>query len=74
MNMRKICMPPMWIALIVTCIGIYGTNLLYMGITKGGMSSGIIGGILLVPSVVFVGTPLAFAYHAKRQQRLQRAK
>ena len=69
MNRRPRYLPPIWLSLIVSLAGIYGMKLVYLSLTQGGWVRGLLGAVLLVASVVFVGTPLAFARYLRKQMR-----
>ncbi|MCF8564264.1 hypothetical protein LLE49_05845 [Alicyclobacillus tolerans] len=69
MNRRPRYLPPVWLALIVSLAGIYGMKLVYLSLTQGGWVRGLLGAVLLVASVVFVGTPLAIARYLRKQMR-----
>lgn len=69
MNQRPRFLPPIWLALILSFIGIVGMNLVYQSVTSGGLARGIMGTILLIIGVVSVGTPLAFARIVRKEQR-----
>ncbi|QSO51824.1 hypothetical protein JZ785_24105 [Alicyclobacillus curvatus] len=61
--------PPMWLALSLSVVGIVGMNLVYQSLIHGGLWSGLIGGLLLAIAVVTVGTPLAFARMQRKKFR-----
>lgn len=67
MKKRQIFLPPIWLAVLLSIVGIAGMNLLYQSITDGGFTRGIIGGVLLVITIVLVGTPLAFARTLRKE-------
>lgn len=69
MKPRKIFLPPIWLAVVLSFLGIFGMNLVYESFTKGGLLEGVIGAILLVVSVVAVGTPLAMARMIRKEHR-----
>lgn len=69
MKKRPIFMPPIWAAVLLSIVGIVGMNLVYTSILDGGLTRGIIGGVLLVIAVVAVGTPLAFAQMVRKEFR-----
>lgn len=72
MKQRPFFLPPVWLAALLSVVGIFGMNLLYTSITHGGLVKGIIGGILLVLATVAVGTPLAFARLLRKESHEKR--
>lgn len=71
MKRRPWLFPPIWLALLISLLGIYGMNLVYLSLTAGGWLRGVIGAVLLSVAVVLVGTPLAVARYIRKQQRDQ---
>ena len=69
MKKHSILMPPIWLALVLSFVGIIGMNLVYQSLTSGGVVKGVIGGVLLVLGVITVGTPLAFARMYRKDLR-----
>ncbi|WP_332237588.1 hypothetical protein [Sporolactobacillus sp. KGMB 08714] len=72
MKRRPVFLPPIWLALLLSAVGIVGMNLLYTSITDGGLIKGMIGALLLVTAMVAVGTPLAFARMLRKEIREKR--
>ncbi len=66
-------LPPLWLALLLSFVGIVGMNLVYGSLTHGGLVKGLIGGLLLAIGVVTVGTPLAFARIQRKKFREARS-
>ena len=59
----------MWLALLISLLGIYGMNLVYLSLTQGGLVRGLIGAVLLAFAVVVVGTPLAMERYLRKQMQ-----
>lgn len=69
MNRKPRLFPPIWLALLISCFGIYGMNLVYRSLTQGGLARALIGAALLSVAVVLVGTPLALERYLRKQMR-----
>jgi drug/metabolite transporter (DMT)-like permease len=61
--------PPIWLALLVSFLGIYGMKSFYQGLTRGIWQQVLIGGVLVLVTVVFLGTPLAYVRFIMRAQK-----
>lgn len=72
MRTHSIFLPPVWLVVLLSIVGIVGMNLIYTSLTNGGFIKGIIGGILLFIATVVLGTPLAFAQKLRKQFRENR--
>jgi hypothetical protein len=72
MKTHSIFLPPVWLVVLLSVVGIVGMNLFYTSLTNGGFIKGIIGGSLLFIATVVLGTPLAFAQQLRRQSRDKR--
>lgn len=66
---RRIFLPPMWLALSLSALGIYGMKLVSAALVSGRWESGLVGAVLLTVSVVGVGTPLAYARMVRKDLR-----
>lgn len=73
MKRQSMFLPPLWLALILSLVGIVGMNLVYESLSHGGLFKGLIGGFLLAIGVVTVGTPLAFARIQRKKFRQARS-
>ena len=58
--------PPMWLTIIMLGTGIIGTDLVYHSFTNGTWLYGLLGLLLLLISVLVLGTPLAFIRYLKK--------
>lgn len=68
-------LPPIWLVLIVTGLGIYGTGTLYRAlIGTEPMGDGLIGLAVMLLAVLVLGTPLAMAWHTRKRARQLRSK
>lgn len=73
MNPKLRVPPPIWLALLISCLGTYGMSLVYRSLTGGGLGRGLIGVALLSTAVVIVGTPLARERYLRKRIRDQKA-
>lgn len=72
---RAASIPPMWLVLTVTGIGIYGTGTAYRWLTGAGPAGdGLTGLGAMLLAVLILGTPLARAWELRRRLRHERAK
>lgn len=68
---RRVLVPPVWVVMVLTFVGIYATNLVYWAVVHGAWRGGIVGAVLLAIAVYVTGTPLAASMwnHKERKSR-----
>lgn len=69
---NRIFLPPIWMTLVITVLGIYGMNLVYKAVTDGAWGAGLVGAVLLAATVGLLGTPLAYSRIVRKELRARR--
>lgn len=69
---RKVLVPPVWLVMVLTVVGIYATGLVYKAMVDGAWRGGIVGVVLLAVAVYVAGTPLAASMWNRRFKRKNR--
>lgn len=69
---HKALVPPVWLVMVFTLVGIYATGLVYKAIVNGAWRGGIIGTVLLAVTVYASGTPLAASMWNHRAKKARR--
>lgn len=59
--------PPMWLTLVLTGVGIYGTGTLYKGLISHSVPLILLGLSVVLLTTLAVGTPLAYAQNLRRE-------
>lgn len=72
MRRGQFFIPPMWLMVVLTGVGIVGTRLVYGAIMNGTWQWGIAGALMMTAAMVMLGTPLAYATVLKKAARQNR--
>ena len=73
-NDRPAFLPPVWLTLVVTGLGIYGTGTVYRALTGAQPAAdGLIGLAVMLLAVLVLGTPLAMAWQMRRRSKRTRS-
>ena len=74
-NERPKFLPPIWLVLVVTVIGVYGTWIIYRALIGHiGWGEGLIGVGVMLLAVLVLGTPLAMARYVRKRAKRARAR
>lgn len=74
-NERPKFLPPIWLVLMVTVIGVYGTGIIYRALIGHiGWGEGLIGVGVMLLAVLVLGTPLAMARYVRTRAKRARAR
>ncbi len=74
-NDRPKFLPPIWLVLLVTVLGVYGTGLVYDAlIGHTGWGEGLVGVAVMLLAVLVLGTPLAMARYVRIRARRARTR
>ncbi|MHB1627471.1 MAG: hypothetical protein ACYCVB_03700 [Bacilli bacterium] len=74
-NDRPRFLPPLWLVLLVTVMGIYGTGLVYDALVGHvGWGEGLVGIAVMLLAVLVLGTPLAMARYVRIRAKRARTR
>ena len=74
-NERPKFLPPIWLVLVVTGIGVYGTGIIYRALIGHiGWGEGLIRVGVMLLAVLVLGTPLAMARYVRKRAKCARAR
>jgi len=71
-SVHRALVPPIWLVMLFTILGIYAMNLVYKAVVDGAWRGGLVGAVLLAITVYVTGTPLAASMWSHRSKKATR--